>query len=461
MMGGLFRGRLYRNLPISVQENLISIRSRGRSILRENSIFLDVISKKLSLSEGLSDDELKIFQLDKLKKIVKFSQHNIAYYRDLFKRIGFDYRDLVTLSVIEELPCLTKEIIRENPTQFSPGYPWRWFCIPGHTSGTTGSPLAVYHDLRSHMYERAFQRRLAGWAKYRPGMKKIWLRGDLIVPVAQSQPPYWRENRAENQLMMSSYHISEETLPEYIRAIKNFSPQLIDAFPSAIYSIAKYMKDNSYVPLKVGAIITSSETLFPEARQTIEEMFSCRVFDWYGSYERVAAIFSCEYGHYHIVEDYGYTELVPLADGYREVVSTGFYNHGMPLIRYRTGDLIEPLEEDGNLCPCGRSFRQIEYVLGRTNDYVILPNGRKFQGLGFLLKNDSIMEGQIYQNRDFSIEIRVVPKSGFDLADKQAIENSAYDRFGSGVKLKVVCVTALPRSRTGKLKSIISEISDQ
>src|SRR5438067_9016 len=52
-------------------------------------------------------------------------------------------------------------------------------------------------------------------------------------------------------------------------------------------------------------VMTSSETLEPDVRASVEQAFGVRVFDWYGQAERVAAIGTCEHGSYHVLTDYG------------------------------------------------------------------------------------------------------------------------------------------------------------
>ena len=220
------------------------------------------------------------------------------------------------------------------------------------------------------------------------------------------------------------------------------------------------MKDNGYQPIKVGCIITSSETLYPEQKQIIEEMFCCKVFDWYGLFERVAAIGTCEQGIYHIIEDYGYTELIEQSDGFKEIVSTGFNNRFMPLIRYKTGDLVKLPRSDKNKCPCGRHFRMVESIVGRKDECIMLPDGRKIERLDFIFKGDiAILEGQIYQYRNYAVEIRIVPDKGFSSQDESKIINNARERLGSEILIKVVCVKKIPRTKNGKLQMVVSELA--
>lgn len=67
----------------------------------------------------------------------------------------------------------------------------------------------------------------------------------------------------------------------FVNKIFEFGPQAIEAYPSAIYVLAKYMDDNN-IRHKIKAVFTSSETLYPIQREVIERVFQCKIYDKYG-----------------------------------------------------------------------------------------------------------------------------------------------------------------------------------
>ena len=111
----------------------------------------------------------------------------------------------------------------------------------GTTSGSTGLSLTGYRDLRSIRYENAFIARQLSWAGMRRGDRRAWIRGDMVVPAGQGCPPFWRLNRADNMLMLSSFHLSEAHSPAYIAALEHFDPVIIQAYPSSIAFLARYL----------------------------------------------------------------------------------------------------------------------------------------------------------------------------------------------------------------------------
>jgi len=117
----------------------------------------------------------------------------------------------------------------------------------------------------------------------------------------------------------------------------------------------------------------------PSTKQRIEEAWGARCFDHTGATEVGAFGFACETlaGGVHVNEDEFIAEVVDpengesLPDGARgELVLTNLGRVGSPVIRYRTGDLVEPRRGP---CACGRDSLVLNGgVLGRVDDMVVV-----------------------------------------------------------------------------------------
>jgi phenylacetate-CoA ligase len=286
------------------------------------------------------------------------------------------------------------------------------------------------------------------------------MRSDMIVPTAQRRPPYWRVNRAENMLMLSSFHLSESAALAYLDSLAKFDPVVIQAYPSSIGFLATWMLSAGfrYRGSSLRGIVTSSETLSDAQRREIEGAFGCRVFDWYGLNERVAAIGTCERGRYHLMADYSYVEFLPADDGTFELVGTGFNNAAMPLIRYRTGDFVR-MASARQRCACGRSFPVIEQIMGRVDEAVRLPDGRFIGRLTHVFEGlDGILEAQIRQDRLDELMILIVPCAGFGERTKEKLLGKLRFRLGEDVAFQIRLVDAIPRSANGKFKGVVCNV---
>ncbi len=454
----MFTSFAYRHSPIWAQELLTSAQSSLRNAMREGRAF-ETVAAQVHESQWWSEQELRDFQARKLRTILESAARDVPYYRNKYRPLGLDFEEMELPEAVASLPLITKADVRKGGKSLISERK-RGPLFSGSTSGTTGAPLTLYQDLAAINRENAFIWRQLTWAGLRRGDRRAWMRGDMIVPATQGKPPYWRVNHAENMLMLSSYHLSESSAPAYLDALTRFDPVVIQAYPSSIGFLATWMRSagSRYRGSSLRGIVTSSETLSDAPRREIESVFGCRVFDWYGHFERVAAIGTCEHGRHHLLSDYSYVEMLPADDGLFELVGTGFHNLSTPLIRYRCGDFVRPASATGR-CACGRSFPLIEEVIGRVDDSIKLVDGRSVGRLDHLFKGvEGILEAQIRQDRVDAITMLVVPSATFNDRTRETLENNTRYRLGEGIALEIRLVDAIPRTRNGKFKGVVCNI---
>ena len=454
----MFTSFAYRHSPIWAQELLTSAQSSLRNAMREGRAF-ETVAAQVHESQWWSEQELRDFQARKLRTILESAARDVPYYRNKYRPLGLDFEEMELPEAVASLPLITKADVRKGGKSLISERK-RGPLFSGSTSGTTGAPLTLYQDLAAINRENAFIWRQLTWAGLRRGDRRAWMRGDMIVPATQGKPPYWRVNHAENMLMLSSYHLSESSAPAYLDALTRFDPVVIQAYPSSIGFLATWMRSagSRYRGGSLRGIVTSSETLSDAPRREIESVFGCRVFDWYGHFERVAAIGTCEHGRHHLLSDYSYVEMLPADDGLFELVGTGFHNLSTPLIRYRCGDFVRPASATGR-CACGRSFPLIEEVIGRVDDSIKLVDGRSVGRLDHLFKGvEGILEAQIRQDRVDAITMLVVPSATFNDRTRETLENNTRYRLGEGIALEIRLVDAIPRTRNGKFKGVVCNI---
>jgi phenylacetate-CoA ligase len=452
----MYSSAFYKLAPQPLQSGLITLRALARKMMREGRQF-ERILQEIRLSERLSAAELATWHEVTLGKLLLHAARHVPFYRDLgLEAVVMTHEATEALAAF---PFIDKAIVREQGERFLANDARRPL-FKGSTSGTTGTPLSLWQDLAAINRENAFIWRQLEWAGLKPGERRAWLRGDLVVPADQNTPPFWRMNHAENMLMLSSYHLSEDNAPAYVSALEKFTPAVIQAYPSSISFLGRWLdaKGRDYAGGMLKGIVTSSETLSPEQKSVIEKRFGCRVFDWYGQFERVAAIGTCEHGRQHIVSDYSFVELLPAEGGLYEIVGTGFNNFAMPLIRYRTGDYVR-LEATDSQCECGRHFPLVASVQGRADDVVKLPDGRHVGRLDHIFKGvDGVLEAQIRQDRIDRIDIFVVPTAGYSTTVETRLRTNARDRLGGAVQINVQAVDSIPRTRNGKLRSVVCNV---
>jgi len=319
--------------------------------------------------------------------------------------------------------------------------------------------------MESVIREQAFISRSLHWAGFKKGDKRAWIRGDLIVPLGQKKAPFWRYSYFEDMILLSSFHLTAEGIPKYIEAMVDYGVDIIQAYPSSIVTIAKYLKENGlFYPGKIKSILTSSESLSQDDKVLLEERFKCKVFDWYGLFERVAAIASCEVGKYHILTDYSYVEFLPAGetnDGRRraEIVGTNFNNSIYPLIRYKTGDHV--VLSDNDQCECGRSYPIIDSLEGREVQHVFNQSGEKIYALDQCVKGaKGIIGSQFEQHQLGEITLNVIADSTFEKEQQAIVTENIKARLGQKIDVKFEFVSELKKTKSGKAIQAICHVEE-
>ncbi len=444
----MFTSLLYVKAPIWLQNVMLSMRALSRKMVRENGEMRAVL-QEIQANE-FSHSHLADYQHKQLQKTLANAHNHVPFYQDL---------EVPNLK-LESFPYLEKSVLRRDHKQFiSQNKPS--VVVKGATSGTTGTPLTILQDRHSVIREQAFVERQLAWAGYRKGDKRAWIRGDMVVPLSQKQGPFWRYSWFEQMIVLSSFHLTPQTMSSYLQAMVDFGVEVIQAYPSSIATLARYLEANqSYYPAKLKSIMTSSESLSAEDRQVIETRFGCKVFDWYGLFERVAAIGQCEHGRYHLLSDYSHVELLAAGDGRYELVGTNFNNQYFPLIRYKTGDHVHLSENEA--CPCGRVFPVIERIEGRIGDYLVGEDGQKVHILNHIPKGIAgIMACQFVQSERGHIVVKVVADAEqFNQEQQKQLISNTQARLGSSLNVTIDIVSALERTANGKIRQAICTIKD-
>ena len=447
----MFNSNIYQQCPIFIQNLSLSLRALARKLMREGKSQLAVL--KIIKYNEYDPVTIKEFSDSRLTSVLEKAKADVPFYKGDVKDTPVDLAEFSLISKFDVKDRADDFLVRSN----------RGIFVTGTTSGTTGTPLAIKQSMESIIREQAFVARHLEWAGFAAGDRRAWIRGDMIVPLNQKKAPFWRYSYFENMIMLSSFHMSQQHLSSYIKAMADFDTQIIQAYPSSIVTLAKYLDANDlYYPGVLKSIVTSSESLAKEDKILVEKRFKCTVFDWYGLFERVAAIASCEYGRYHILTDYSHVELVPAGkteDGKdrAEIVGTNFNNSLYPLIRYKTGDHVI-LSEDV-ACPCGRVFPIVDSIEGRVGDYLVAEDGQKVHILNHIPKGvNGLLGTQFIQKELMKIEVLVTCNSDFIDSERLKLITNIKERLGHKMEVTITVVDDFIRTKNGKMRQAICEL---
>lgn len=447
--------RLYDGAPVLMQNAMLSTYGLWLRYLRLGGPHRARVAELRRL-ERLPRQEWQAAQLARLRAMTAAAARDVPYYAG---RIPLD--GVSSLEALRNVPLLTKvDAQAAGRTLVSRRFEGQKL-QEIHTGGTTGRPLNVYCDADALRRNYAFFFRIREWAGVADGDRVATFAGRTIVAPGRAAP-YWRHNWASRTLLCSSYHLAPDTIDAYLEALADFQPGLIDSYPSSLEPIARRALERRDLTIRPKAIITSSETLYPEVRRMAEDAFGCRIFDHYGSAEMAACVSQCEAGRYHVHPEYGIVEVLvdgrPAAPGeLGEIVATGFVNEVMPFIRYATGDLAVLSDSD---CPCGRTFPVLERIEGRQDDCIVTPEGRRVGRLDPIFKAVSgIHEARIIQDEVDHIRVEVVPRPVVTDTERAALLDELGRRVGPSMRISIVAVDLIERTGRGKLRTVVNLVA--
>jgi phenylacetate-CoA ligase len=415
--------------------------------------------RDLSAAEGFSKDQFASHQLSALNKILGLAA-KAPYYQPKLAQAGIS-GPLTSLDDLRRLPTLSKQTLRERPRDLLTGVP-PWGTKTLRSSGTTGTPTDLYYTRRFHQEGLAyFQARLRSWAGIRHRDRRAMFGVRKVCNFDQAAPPFWRPSPVENLVYYSIYHLGPANLPHYVDHLAHWRPQLIMGYPSALNLVARHLLETNR-RLSIPVAITTSETVTPEMRQSIETAFQCRLFDQYGAVEGTHFVSQCEHGRYHVSPERGLIEILdgdmPAPPG-REgrVVVTGLENSLQPLLRYEIGDVAHWAEEQD--CPCGRQMPILGGIEGRYEDYCSLPDGRRMLRFDTVFKGvATIVEAQVVQEEADRFTINVVPTPEFTPADRQKLVDN-FRLHAGNVRVEVVTLDHIARTQSGKFRAVINRMT--
>jgi phenylacetate-CoA ligase len=446
----------YDRCPARARDLLASARGLSLSRIRyapDTFVFL----RALRADESWSAEQVNMFQVAALQAILDHACATVPFYAD-YPRL-----EISSPTDLRKLPLLTRETVHQRPNRFLSQSVPKWRRIRAGTTGTTGANLKIAYTEELARKNWAFQLRQWAWAGVGPREPRITLFGARIVPPSRTKPPYWTRNIPERQILMSIFHLSENTAPSYLDFLRTHQGKVLEGFPSVLSILADFvLRCGEPIPMRV--VFTTGEPLYPSLRARIEKAFHSRVFDSYGMTEYCGLIQECEHGRMHLAPEYGFLEMLdehdePVAPGDEGYfVWTGFLNRAMPLIRYRIGD--RGLWQKGGPCECGRAFPIVVPTITRESDILRCQDGRLFspRALNQLLKHaNSLRFCQFVHDRPGCVIVRVVAGNGHPEADVTCIRESLARLLGPSMQVIVEYAPEPLTRQGGKIPLIVDK----
>jgi phenylacetate-CoA ligase len=425
----------------------------GQKLVRRNPLYYDRAAKLIEQSHNFDFERRRAWTARQVRHTLQLAQRT-EYGRSVN---GGD--------TLASWPLLDKESLRHGLQSFTTGY--SWFAAPATTGGTSGVPLKVLRSLEAIVFEQATIDRVTQSVGIDAGTARTAvLRGDNPRDIEVSPNPECEVINAGRVMTMSANAVTHTSVEHIADSLEKFAPEILCAYPSALETLCRYLRDKNR-RLSIPAVVTSSEVFRPDAWRLVEQMLGCRLADYYGQAERIAFASAIAPRAYRFHHTYSKVEFIPY-DGqpvardnqFRlyEILGTSFWNALLPIVRYRTGDLLRLPASWGEqeLEELALGLRTFDGVLGRQQELIVCPNAVRITGIGCVPNDvENVLRFQVVQENFDEIRILVLAGEGFSAQDAEALRANARSRIPAEVNIDVETVQRLERTPRGKTPLVV------
>ena len=325
-------------------------------------------------------DKQTAMQEQKLQELLVYLSKKSPFYRELFAKHRIDISAVKTVADLASIPTTTKDDLQQHNNDF--------LCVPAEdvieytsTSGTLGSPVTIAlteNDLQRLAYNEYSSFSCADGSKDDTYQLMLTLDRQFMAGIA-----YYLGIR---KLGAGIIRLGPGVPSLQWETIKRLKPTAIVAVPSFILKLIQYAKDTGIdinetsvkKAICIGENIRNTDFSLNILGRKITEAWDIKLYSTYASTEMQTAFTECgegKGGHYQpelvIVEllDENNQQVAPGTPG--EVTITTLGVEGMPLLRYKTGDMCMYFDEP---CDCGRTSLRLSSIMGRKKQMI------KFKG---------------------------------------------------------------------------------
>ena len=404
----------------------------------------------------------------KLRQTLEWAFKTVPAYRQ--------YEELLKSSddpeaLLKQLPLIGKADIKTDIERYISTTVHARERLKTFTGGSTANPMLFYlHKDVSRPKEYAFMDDFHA----RVGLSErdivLALRGRTVPTANKPGGRLWMYEPIKRQLILSSDHLEADYMPQYIQALREWRPTYIQAFPSALYPLARWLAEHPApdITQRVRGILLYSENVYGFQMKLLQDVFACPVLKHFGQSERVLMaatmpdddryFFWPQYGHFELVDQIGNSITQPGVVG--EIVGTGFDNQAMPFIRYRTGDMAMLSDRPGH--PLLPGYPAAETIEGRLQEFLVCRDHRLVSittmGAAHFDELALVDAIQYEQSEPGHFILNVVSRRPLDEKARRNIAHAVVVKTQSGCSAEVRAVGEIPRTERGKHRMLVQHL---
>lgn len=417
---------------------------------------------QLEASQWLAPEELRDAALGQLQLVLEDAHRNIAHWNEALQRIGFRPGNAVAFEDFRRLPLLTRTdlqnlgdalLSRDPPSAHGGRY-------KGHTSGSTGTPVAFYQTDLTRYFWRAFTLREHLWHRRDFAGKLAAIRSNVedshSAGWGPATEPVVRTGPCSNLNIRAA-------IDDQLAWLAREDPDYLITHPSNLKALAARALERGVRLPRLKQLRSFGEVLSEDTRRLCEQAWGVAIADTYSSEEAGYIALQCPHGAYHVqaenllVEILGENGESCAAGQIGRVVITTLHNFAMPLIRYDIGDYARA----GASCACGRGLPVLQQIAGRRRNMLRLPDGSRHwpsfpeeRWVGIA----PLRQLQVVQKKIDEILLRVVTPRPLSPEESARLIETFQDTLKFPHRIAIERVDAIARGKNFKFEDFVSEI---
>ena len=420
--------------------------------------------------EAMPRPQIEKLQLERLKELLVRVYERVPLYHAKFDDAGFDPTSLESLDDLVRVPFTVKDDMRA-------AYPYGMFAAPlrdivrvHSSSGTTGQITVVGYTKGD----------IERWSEL---MARTYVSGgatpDDVIQVTYGYGLFTGglgAHYGSERLGALTIPVSGGNTKRQVQILKDFGVTVLACTPSYAVLIGETALemgvDPKSLPLRIG--VFGAEPWSENMRRQIEDLLGITAIDIYGLSEVMGPGVAAECVHQHglhVFEDHFLIEIIdpetlqPVADGeYGEVVFTTLTKEGIPVVRYRTRDISRMIPEP---CVCGRTFRRMERVTGRSDDMLIIRGVNVFPsqieqvlaGVPGVAPHYQVVLTKKGALDNVEVQVEVAPDFAFDeVRELERLQRRVKSEIESALAISIAVKLVEPKSiarSEGKAKRVL------
>jgi phenylacetate-CoA ligase len=421
---------------------------------------------ELERSQWLSRQELEGLQDRRLGVLLNTALLHSPWHAARLRAAGIDLQSSrpFTRSDLRLVPTMDKADASRHRKQLV------WKDAPGgacrySTGGSSGEPLVFYFGRKRQAADAACRFRARRWWGHRIGDAEVLLWGGAIE-LGKTDAVRVIRDRCFNQLVLDAFHMSSQSMDQYLERIEKFQPRCIYGYASSLSLLAAHARSRSrFLRLpKLQVVFATGETLYPHQRQLIRETFAAPVANEYGCRDGGLIALESPDGQMLVnsetvileVLDAEGREVAPGEVG--EAVVTNLFSEAQPFIRYRTGDLVRQSDES---CRSGRGLHVISEVMGRQTDFIVRSDGAIQHArsvIHSLRALDGIAQFKVIQQEIDRFQVLIRPNDAWTHDLAPVIIQGMRERVGCDADVEVSLRDEIPPEASGKHRYVVSHV---